>query len=53
MAELSEQAKELYDERIQTQAETNQTISNLINEARADQKKYLPYGPILMNIYNQ
>lgn len=53
MAELSEQAKELYDERIQTQAETNSAISGLIKEARKDPKKYLPYGPILMNIYNK
>jgi len=43
----------LYDERIQTQAETNTVISGLINEARNDNKKYLPYGPILMNIYNK
>lgn len=46
-------SSELYEERIQTQAEINNTISNLINEARDDQKKYLPYGPILMNVYNK
>lgn len=43
----------MYDERIQTQAETNKQISGLINEAKGDPKKFLPYGPILMNIYNK
>ena len=43
----------MYQERIETQTETNKAISGLILDARNDPKKYLPYGPILMNVYNK
>jgi hypothetical protein len=41
------------EERLQTQAETNQLILGLIDEASKDPKKYLPYGPTLMNLYSK
>lgn len=53
MASLSEQAKELYSERLEQQDETNKQIAALIVQAKQDQNKYVPYGPILMNVYGQ